>query len=309
MPQYHRILCAAVAAILALSGPLAADKASYLTLAERGWSYELRTTMLARDPGIPVHINGRDFSGASICLVGDPPDKSTLRTLDTFRALAREIFGKPLPMRYAGPEARQCGLGRTVVLRLYSGAPPNRALTDDLLWMNDVHDLGLPPRRRYAAPSPALAQTFFGRRGAGTHIMVQQAGTDARDPEARAFFNSILIEELFQSFTFGMDILHLDRDTAYASKLEEFPVDLRHLPWDSPAYMRGLLSSNPRGLCEFDVLMLHAVATAPVDQTNDPAFIAYIDSAFDTLMMATRRTMGDGRFAPILDPECGGGPG
>lgn len=287
-----------------LTGPALADRGAYIALARKGWLYELRTTMLGRDLSIPVHINGRDLSGASLCLVGDEPTPETLEVIDSFRGLARHVFGKPIPMRYAGPSARNCGSGRMVVLRLYSGAPPNRALSDDIDRMNEVYDFGLPAGRFYAATSPAMAQTFFGRRGKGTHIMVKQRGNRPPGDMERTFYSSILVEELFQAFTFGMDIIQFDRAAPFTSKLQEIPMDLRHFAWDSEPFMKFMLRTNPPGLCEFDIFMMHAVASAPVDQTNTEAFIAYIDGQFDALLTAARDTMADPAYRPILAQEC-----
>lgn len=298
---------AAFALAISAAGPIRAepDRDSFLDLARKGWGYELRTTMLGRDMSIPVRINGQDLAGAAICIVGEEPRPQTLEVLNEFRALLTEVYDKPLPMRFAGPTARLCGTGRTVILRLYSHRPPNEALTDDLLWMNETLQLGLPRNRVYMATSPAMAQTFFGRRGQGTHVMVKQPPHDKATPLETAFYRSILIEELFQSFTFGMDILHLDRDAAFRSKLEEFPVNLMNLPWDSRQFMQGLLESNPSGLCQFDVFMLLAVARAPVEQTTDPVFMDYIDEHYDALLSETRGILADGRFAEIRDTDCG----
>jgi hypothetical protein len=287
-----------------LAGPAAADKASYLELARRGWNYELRTTMVGRDLSIPVHINGRDLSGASLCLVGDPPHPQSLEILDAFRGLVRHIFGKPMPMRYAGPSASLCGSGRVVVLRFYSGHPPNRALSDDLRWMDRTYLLGLPGRRYFAAASPAMAQTFFGRRGQGTHIMVKQPEMSDLGALERVFYKSILIEELFQSFTFGMDILQLDREAPFSSKLQETPLNLMRMSWDSRNFMRAMVRSNPVALCTFDVFMLHAVAAAPVDQTTEPGFIDFIDEAYEALLAEAQETMADPRFSEIFAPAC-----
>lgn len=282
------------------------DRAAFLDIARKGWIYQLRTTMIGRDMSIPVRINGQTLLGASICLVGERPHLETRTSLNAFRTLMAEVTGKPLPMRYAGVSARQCGAGRTVVIRLYSGRPPGSALTDDLMWMNDIHDFGLPQGRQYSAGSPAMAQTFFGRKGQGTHVMVKQPRRAELSEMERDFYRSILIEELFQSFTFGMDILHFDREAAFVSKLEEYPVDLRYLPWDSEPFMEALVRSNPRGLCPFDVFMLHAVADAPVQQTNEDAFLDFIDARYDDLWQRAERVVADGRFQAILDPECRG---
>lgn len=283
--------------------PVNAGKAEYVNLAKRGWGYQLRTNMLGRDLSIPVRIHARSFAGAALCIVGDRPQAQTLEVINAFRALWADAFLKPMPMRYAGRAGRDCGSGRVVTLRLYSGAPPNRDLSDDLAWMNEIYGLGLPNGRFYAATSPAMGQTFFGRRGQGTHIMVSQPDRPVSGIEAQ-FFRSILIEELFQAFTFGMDVLLFTRDGSFLSKLQEYPVNPRRLIWTSEPFMRAILRSNPPALCEFDVFMLHAVAQAQVDQTNDPDFISYVERDFDRLLGQTRRALADDRFAPILDPDC-----
>ncbi|WP_299964110.1 hypothetical protein [uncultured Roseobacter sp.] len=289
--------------------PALADRTAYLDLARKGWNYQLRTTMIGRDLSIPVHINGRDLAGASLCLVGERPHANSLEVINAFRDLAAHVFGKPVTMRYAGGEAALCGSGRTVVLRLYSGHPPNQALSADLSWMNGIYDLGLPARRFFVATSPAMAQTFFGRRGQGTHIMVKQPRPGQVGGLERSFYRSILVEELFQSFTFGMDILLFDRAAAFQSKLQERPMVLDRLPWESRDFMRALLRSNPAGLCAFDLFMMHAVAEAPVDQTVEPAFIEYIDREYDALLRRAEETMADGRFAPLVAPGCQRAPG
>ncbi|MHA6345997.1 hypothetical protein [Roseivivax sp. CAU 1761] len=282
------------------------DRLIWLDLVQKGWIYELRSTMLGRDLSIPVRIHGRNLAGAALCIVGEPPQPQTRAVLDAFRLLMREVHGRALPMRYAGASARACGTGRVAVLRLWSGRPPNAALTEDLVWMDAIHGLGLPPQRSYAAHSPAMAQTFFGRRGSGTHLMVKQAAGPEMTALEAAFYRSILVEELFQAFTFGMDILHFDRAAPFASKLEEYPVNLANLPWNSPAFMEGLLRSNPPGLCDFDVFMLHAVARAPVEQTTEAAFLDFVTAEFEPLLAAARRTLADARIALIHDPDCRG---
>lgn len=297
-----------LACLLVLIGPggALADKSSYLNLARQGWNYELRDNWIGRDLSIPVHINGRDLSGASLCVVGERPHPASLEVIDSFRALAAVAFGKPVLMRYAGADARGCGTGRSVVLRLYSGHPPNRALSADLAWMSEVYGLGLPAGRHYVAASPAMAQTFFGRRGQGSHIMVMQPAFARLDAVEAAYFKSILIEELFQTFTFGMDILLFDPARRFQSKLQETPLRLGRLAWSSRPFMEALLRSNPSRLCEFDVFMLHAVALSPADQTTQPVFIDFIDSQFDQLLALASQTMADPRLEPIIDQTCKG---
>ncbi|WP_262386449.1 hypothetical protein ROLI_042130 [Roseobacter fucihabitans] len=302
----HRLILTLAFAFLSMAPatPALADRSAYVDLARQGWHYQLRTTMVGRDMSIPVHINGRDLAGASLCVVGEKPHATTLETLNTFRALAGHVFDKPLTMRYAGRDAARCGTGRTVILRLYSGHPPNRALSADLGWMNRTYELGLPIKRQYAVTSPAMAQTFFGRRGQSTHIMVKQPRQARLGPLEQAFYKSILVEELFQSFTFGMDILLFDRGSAFQSKLQETPFSLYRLPWESRDFMRGILRSNPGGLCAFDLFMMHAVAQSPADQTIEPGFIDYIEAEYDALLAQATRTMADARFAPIVEPGC-----
>ena len=292
--------------ILALIGADAAvaDRAAFVALARQGWSYELRTTMIGRDLTIPVQINGRGLAGASLCIVGEPPHQVSLEVIDSFRSLLHRAYGKPMTMRYAGADAALCGSGRSVILRLYSGFPPNRALADDLRWMDDIYELGLRRHGHFAATSPAMAQTFFGRAGQGTHIMVLQPNRPPQDALEATFYRSILIEELFQSFTFGMDVLVFDRQPAFLSKLQELPTNPWRLAWDTPAFMRALVRSNPPGLCTFDIFMMHAVAEAPVEQTNEPGFIDYIEANYEALLARAGETMADPALAPILAPDC-----
>ena len=292
------------AVAMAIPAPAAAvEKSDYLDMARRGWNYQLRIAN-RQDMTIPVHIHGRDLSGAAICVVGERPHPQTRAVINAFRTLVQHSFGKPLPMRFAGAHAWACGTGRVVVLRLYSGHPPNRDLSADLHWMNRTYDLRLPRGREYAATSPAMAQTFFGHRGQGTHIMVKQPALAHLGELEKAFYTSILLEELFQSFTFGMDVLQFDRAAPFLSKLQETPLNLHRLSWNSRGFMRALLRSNPGRLCAFDVFMLHAVAQSPVDQTIEPRFIDYIDTNFDALRRQTMATLADPRFAGIVDGAC-----
>ncbi|MEL6963213.1 MAG: hypothetical protein AAFO01_10685 [Pseudomonadota bacterium] len=285
---------------------LTADKMSYLKLARQGWSYRLRTTMLGRDLSIPIYIDGKRLAGAYLCIVGEQPHPITVQTINAFRRLIERVFGRPLLTRYAGSSAEGCGTGRVIMLRLYSGAPPNRLLSADLAWMNEVYALGLRAKRAHVATSPAMAQTFFGRRGQGTHIMVQQPRRRRIGTLEERFFRSILIEELYQSFTFGMDVLLFDRNLPFVSKLQEKPTNLHRLPWNSKAFMQALLKASPAGLCAFDVFMLHAVARSPGEQTNEPGFIDFIEAEYDTLISVAGETLKVPFLTRLLDPACAG---
>lgn len=295
------VLCALV---FANQGPAtASEKARYLELAKKGWNYRLRVA-IRKDKSIPVHINGRDFAGATMCVVGDAPHPNTKAVLDAFLDLLDHSFNQSIDLRVGGQHAKGCGAGRVILLRLYSGYPPNRAFSADLQWINQIYDIGLPKDRQYAVTSPAQAQTYFGRKGKGTHIMVKQPELTQLGPLEQAFYTSILLEELYQSFTFGMDVLQFNPAEDFLSKLQETHLNLQRLPWDSRQFMRALLGSNPMRLCAFDVFMLHAIAQAPVDQTNDPAFIDFIDQQFAALRRKAEATMNDVRFAGIVDPDC-----
>ena len=276
-----------------------------LDLARKGWVYELRETMLGRDLSIPVRIHPDVNRGATLCLLGEPPTPQSRQVIDAFLRLLRDSFGTAPDV----VEARTidgCDTDRPVALRLYSGRPPNDALTADLTWLSARHGLGLPRGRRFLAVSPAQGQTFFGPRGAVTHIMVQQSSGRDRSPLADTFFRSILIEELYQSFTFGMDILHFDPSVPWASKLEENPTLLRNMPWDSDRFRMGLLASNPVGLCPFDLMMLAALADAPVETSTDPALLDHIAARFDALTARVAEQLDDPRNASILDASCTG---
>ncbi len=297
------VVLALCAAGPALSAP---DRVTYLDLARKGWVYTLRSAMLGRDPdSVEVTINGRSHSGAALCIVGEAPHPQTWATLRAFDALMSDVFQKPVPMRFAGDKLASCGTGRTIYVRLYSDRAPHRAFNEDLRRIDGVFDIGLPRSRDQYVLSPAQASTFFGRRGQVTHLLVMQPPEGTTTDLQSRFFASILIEELYQAYTFGMDILHFDREQPFLSKLQEFPVNLRHMPWTSPAFMEGLLRSNPSGLCHFDVFMLHALAHAPVERTNDATFIDYIDARFDALDDLAGGTVRKSDVAGILDPRCG----
>ncbi|MEM9551795.1 MAG: hypothetical protein AAGA05_11500 [Pseudomonadota bacterium] len=301
----YRLLLTCLALICAKTSVAeSASKADYLELARRGWNYELRNTMVGRDLSIPVHIHGKDIAEATLCIVGEAPHPKTRLVLDAFGALIEHSFGLPLRMIYGGARPAGCDAARVAILRLYSDGPPNGALSEDLHWLSDRFELGLPAERQFFASSPAMAQTFFGRKGQGTHIMVQQPSFETLSALEAAFYKSILVEELFQSFTFGMDVLIFDRSAGFLSKLQEMPTNLPRRPWTSRSFRRALLSSNPGGLCTFDLFMLHAVGRAPVEQTVHPAFLTYIDGEFDALTDLAQTTMNDPRFAPLVDPHC-----
>ncbi|MGB3246601.1 MAG: hypothetical protein WBB25_18860 [Sulfitobacter sp.] len=290
--------------LIFFQGPLIAEQDRFVALAKQGWNYELRTTMLGRDMAIPVEIHGRTLTGATLCLVGEAPHQNSLTVIVAFSGLMKHVFAEPISLGEADKDARACPEDTSIILRLYSGYPANAGLTADLAWLNEKYRLGLPRNRRYMATSPAMGQTFFGRLGQATHLMVKQPSHQSTSALEEAFYRSILIEELYQSFSFGMDLLLFDRETGFTSKLQETPVNLQRLPWGSKELMRALVNSNPGGLCLFDVFMLHAIARAPVTQTVEPAFITFIDANYEQLLAQARLTMDDPAYALLLAPDC-----
>lgn len=300
------VLCALGLVLGHTVSAVALDRDTTLALARKGWTYDHPRFQIEHSDR--VRIDGRQMSGAALCLIGEQPHQLTEGVIDVFRTLMAEIFGKPLPMRFAGADASACGSGRVVILRLYSDAPPHDELTKDLRWLNATYGLGLRLRNGRFAPSPAFAQTFFGTRGQGTHIMVMQPARPDVGPLEADFFSSLLVEELFHTFTFGQDIPIRRRGTDFSSKLQEFPVNVGRLPWTSRRFMRALLKSNPRRLCAFDVFMLHGIARAPGSETAGPDFLAFLDSQFDALSDLAGETMRDPRFGPVVDSSCARSP-
>lgn len=293
--------------IAALPVQAGTDRGPFLDMARKGWVYELRSAMWPRAADMPpIRINGRDMAGSALCLIGEPPHPQTLQVLQGFAALMREVFGKPLPLRFTETGMAGCGTGPIVFLRLYSGASPHGALNDDLRRMDQSYGIGFPDGGSQRALSPEQAQTFFGRHGMATHMLVKQPHQKVTNALEQKFFASILIEELYQSFTFGMDILHFDLQVQFLSKLEEAPINLRNLAWDSPRFMQGLLRSNPARLCPFDVFMLHALARSPAEQTNSPEFLRFIETTFDDLELLTGETIARPEHALIVDSACTG---
>ena len=113
MRRICRHIAGLLTALLGLAiGPALADKAQYLDMARRGWSYELRSTMVGRDMSIPVHINGRDLKGAQICLVGEPPTEGSRAVLDAFLTLLEHVHTVSAPLHEAGADISACGPGR-----------------------------------------------------------------------------------------------------------------------------------------------------------------------------------------------------
>lgn len=297
--------------LLALSTLLSAaagpppSREEFLTMARKGWVFEFRSSLFRRDPGLPpVRFDGRSISTGPVCVFGEAPRVSSRAVFAAYDALLAGTFGRTEAIRYAGPEITDCPARQRVYVRLYSGHAPSGAFNADLRRLNRDFGIGLPTDRPQRVTSPAQAAGYFGRRGDVAHVLVRQP--DAAPPTAlqEDFYTSILVEEMFQVFTYGVDILKFDPETPFISKLQELPTYLKHLPWESEGYMKGLLASNPKGLCAFDVFMLHALASSGLESSNSPVFLDFIAARFDELAKAAAETLADARLRVILDPAC-----
>lgn len=283
-------------------------KPDYLTVARRGWVFAMRSSSGRRARDLPpIRFDGKATATGPICVFGAPPTAATTAVLTAFEALLAEVFGRRDPIVRPGDGAtgiEECGDDGLIHLRLYAAHPPVADYNRDLRYLDEAFGIGLPRDVRRRVAAPAQAASFFARRGEVAHVLVRQARTDAQSPLEAAFHRSILIEELFQVISHGIDVMSFDRTAPLVSKLQERPVYLRRLSWRSEAYMRGLLDSNPAALCGFDVLMLHALARTRLTNSNSEAFLSFVEHRFDELAVRARRTMEDERFAILLDPAC-----
>lgn len=315
-PLIALLACAHLAGVLAALWPQAtraaaelADKAAYLSLARQGWVFEMRSTLLRRDPALPsVRFDAKAAARGAICVYGAPPRPATRALLGAFDQLLRDLFDRTAPMTFAGAGIEDCPEKARIYLRLYRGDPLIGVFNDDLRRLDRIFGIGLPDDRLQQILSPAQASGFFGRGGDVAHILAPEGGPGPATELEAAFRRSTLLEELFQVVSFGVDIPVFDRDRVLISKLQEHPVYLKHLRWRSPAYMEGLLGSNPGALCAFDVFMLHALAASPFDSSNSEGFITFIDGAFDDLAARAAATMAAPRLAVLFDPACAAPP-
>ena len=251
------------------------------------------------------------MSRLPLCVIGEAPHPEIRRVLESFQLLARTAFGTSAG-RVVSDGARtpgDCG-GLRRYLRLYSGPAPVDLLAADLRALDTTFRLGLPRSPDTRVVSPGQAVTYFAPDGPVNHIFVRQPAADRSpsDLELR-FFRSILIEELYQSLTFGMDVIHFDRDEPFLSKLEEAPQRRILGDWGSEEFMEDLLSASPEGLCGFDVFMLHALARSGLRATNDPALLSFIEAEFDGLVLLAQETLAAQPFRVLVDPTCAAAPG
>lgn len=277
----------------------------FLAVAKKGWVFELRTNVRRRNPNLPeIRINSRDIADGSVCLIGEPMHPQTKFVISSFQALLRDVFDRDSQFEQGGKNIQSCHSNTRTFIRFYSRLAPVRDYNLDLQALDRVHQIGLPHDRLQPITSPAQASTYFGKRGARVHVIVMQPSTSDLSELQRDYFASILVEELFQAFTFGIDILKFDRDAPFLSKLQEHPENLSALAWGSVEFMKRLLSSNPNGLCAFDIFMLHALAQTTLENVNTEMFLAFVEQEFNGLLGLAKATLSKAEYANILDKNC-----
>lgn len=300
-----------IAAVLMTVSPGSADDAQqptrddYLRLAQTGWVFELNSSHKRRSPAFPpVRFNSGEFAKGEICLFGAPPHALSRQIIRVFSDLLRDIYDRRLAVTFAGRNISNCPSRQRVYVRLYDDRLPRALYRADLVQLDHDFDIRLPSSGSEPASSPAQASVFFGAGGSVAHLLVNQPHNGELTELERNYFASILIEELFQVVSFGTDVVKFDAETPFLSKLQERPVNLRYLPWQSERFMAGLLGSNPSGLCAFDVFMLHSLAAANLETVNSDELILFIDANFDDLLSKTVRTLINPAYQPLLDQRC-----
>ena len=292
--------------MLAVGSEAAPNKADYMTLAKRGWSYEYRGSIRRQVPDIPAsHVLARTMAKRDICLLGSVPHPLTNEILAGFRGLLGQIFGDVGSVFDAVDTLTDCPTSATVFVRIYDRSLPFLEYNRDLQDLNSRFEIGMSDQTQQIL-SPAQAVTFFGKKGQATHITLMQPKRHRTTPLERRFFRSIMIEELYQSYSFGIDVFKVGRGGPYDSKLQESFVNLQGLSWLSESYMEGLLSSNPLGLCDFDLLMLHALAEVDENLTESNDFVQYLDNNFERLVTTAQEFAHRSHAAALMDPGCTG---
>jgi len=282
----------------------AVTKSEAILLAERGWKYQYRGTFRRHVPDLQAsHLLAKTMPNRDICVVGDTPHPQTLQTLAAFRTLIGSVFGDLGGLDTAAVRVADCPTSASVFIRLYSRRLPDHAFNQDLQDLNVKFGIGMTDHPQ-SILSPAQAVTFFGKSGQVTHIAMLQPHRPKLAPWQEQFYRSILIEELFQTYSFGIDVFKAERGGPYASKLQESFTDLRRLRWTSRKYMEGLLASNPSGLCEFDAMMLHAVQAVPSSTDTSTGFIEFLADNFEQLITAARSTILSPDMEGLFDPAC-----
>lgn len=288
----------------------APTQTDFLGLARQGWVFELRSSVMRRAPDMPmIRTDSREVASGALCVLGDAPSPIAADILRRFLSMTDQIYGTRRHLSRGVRSVKECGIGHRVYLRFYNGLPPQFMYNRDLRLLDAYFDIGLPRDRDQLVQSPAQATTYFARRGPVSYLLIKQPPDRPLNALEDRFYRSILIEELYQVFTFGMDILVFDRNGAFTSKLQEFPVNLRNFAWTDPRFMEGLVNSNPNGLCAFDVFMMHALAATDEPSANSEAFLAFIEEDFDDLLRRAQKTLADPQFTVLTDPDCRELPG
>lgn len=305
MPLAKACLCAI---LLLWAGMIRADpdRATFLELARKGWVFEIRKTMWRPDPDRPpIQINARDLTGRALCLIGEPLHPTTAATLRAYLHLHKLAFGQGLTQ--AGPYAlaSDCPEDTVLYLRLYSSREPREMMGRDLKLLDQRHEIGFSRSWIPRLSAPAQAQSYFGRRGNVSHLVILQPRRNQQlTPLQTRYFRSLLLEELYQSTTYGLDVLHVDRTAPFLSKLEEYPANLLGLRWLSEPFMQGMLASNSGDLCAFDLFMLTALAATTQSTTHQAAFLDELRAGFDTTLARARDLAADPVVAGLLSPDC-----
>lgn len=273
---------------------------------ELGWHYAFRGSASGQADDLPpAYVLAGAMAPRAICLIGDAPHPVMAETLGQFRALLRRIFGTAGPVFSGRRTVEHCEAGETIFIRFYSSLVPNELFNADIAALDDRFDLGFSGRQRLNNLSPAHSVTMFGRAGQITHLSLLEPVLPRISELKRKFYRSILIEELYQSYSFGIDVFKMRHGGPFLSKLQETPVDLRFLDWTSARYMAGLLQSNPQGLCHFDAMMLHALAAYPGHGGAEVPLTVFVERNFDLLYEDARATAARTELADLFDPACG----
>ncbi len=283
---------------------LAISKTEVIALAERGWKYEYRGSFRRQVASLPPsHLLAKTMPARGVCLLGDDPHPLTRQTLMGFRALIGSMFDEVGGLKTKARTVADCPPQSSVFIRLYSRRLPDAAFNQDLQDLNQKFEIGM-TNQAQTILSPAQAVTFFGKAGQVTHIIMLQPHRPKLSPLQERFYRSIFIEELYQTYSFGIDVFKATRGGPYSSKLQESFTNLQGLRWTSKRYMEGLLSSNPAGLCQFDALMLQAILQVPNAAASSGQFIAFIKTRFEHLSAAAQNTIATPGMAALFDDTC-----
>lgn len=282
----------------------AVTKSEFIALAERGWKYEYRGSFRRGVSKLPAsHLLAKTMAKRDVCLLGEEPHPLINDTMEEFRTLLRDIYGDIGQLVSGVPTVIDCPETSSVFIRLYTRRLPNLVFNRDLQDLNVKFAIGMTGQSQ-SILSPAQAVTFFGKKGKATHIILLQPQLRPMSPLQIRFYRSLLIEELYQTYSFGIDIFKAKPGGPFMSKLQEGFVNLQGRRWTSKDYMKGLLSSNPDGLCEFDAMMLHAIGAVPETVESSTGFIDYISENFEQLLLAAQNTIGQADISKMFDPGC-----